>query len=101
MTPEEAEVSPIRNVITRAVGSESEAEPDVQSVAARHGDLFLLSSDGLTRELSDGDVAQTLLSEASAHEAGSELEMKCTELVRRANEKGGGDNITCLLVRIR
>jgi len=105
MTPEQAEVSPIRNVITRAVGSESDVEADVQSLAARHGDLFLLASDGLTRELSDQDVAEMLA--ARAGESGesdleeSDLETVCAELVRRANEKGGGDNITCLLVRIK
>jgi protein phosphatase len=97
MTREQAEVSPIRNVITRAVGSEIGVEADVQSLAARHGDIFLLASDGLTRDLSDTDVAEVLV--AGAEE--SELASVCAELVRRANEKGGGDNITCLLVRIR
>ncbi len=99
---EQAEMSPIRNVITRAIGSEPIVEPDIQSLPARHGDLYLLTSDGLMRELRDGEIA-ALLGSASlpAESSGNaELEALCRKLIDEANRRGGGDNITCLLVYV-
>jgi serine/threonine protein phosphatase PrpC len=103
ITREQAEVSPMRNVITRAIGTESVVQADVHSLTARPGDMFLLASDGLTRDLSDADVAEALITATGPPGGAGEddLPAVCAELVRRANERGGGDNITCLLVRIR
>jgi protein phosphatase len=83
--------SPIRNIITRAIGSQPVVEPEIAAHAAQPGDLYLLASDGLTRELNDTQIAHIL-----AH--GSELEPACQALVDAANKKGGHDNITVLLV---
>jgi protein phosphatase len=92
MTHAEALRSPLRNVITRALGTQECVTPDVFELEAEPGDLFLLCSDGLTRELTDLDV-QSLLG------VDFPLENLCDRLVTAANKAGGHDNITCLLVR--
>ena len=98
MTRAQANVSPIRNVITRAIGSDATVEPDLQHLPARTGDLYLLASDGLTRDLSDSEIFGILQAE---HRTTSEsLATLCKHLVQAANRRGGGDNITCLLVAI-
>lgn len=96
MTPEEAARSPLRNVITRALGTQNKVTPDVFELEAEPGDLFLLCSDGLTRELSDAKI-EALLAAGLARN-GSALAELCGKLVEAANSAGGGDNITCLLV---
>jgi protein phosphatase len=92
MTPSEALRSPLRNVITRALGTQSQVTPDIFEMEAEPGDLFLLCSDGLTRELSDARIESLLNVEAK-------LEDKCARLVNAAKKAGGQDNITCVLVR--
>lgn len=92
MTRLEASRSPLRNVITRALGTQSSITPDIFELQAEPGDLFLLCSDGLTRELSDADIETILGTDVP-------LDQLCTRLVAEANEAGGHDNITCLLVR--
>ena len=92
MTPREALHSPLKNVITRALGTQSHVTPDVFEMQAEPGDLYLLCSDGLTRELSDG-VIQNLLNRDLS------LEDLSVSLVDAAKKAGGHDNITCLLVR--
>jgi protein phosphatase len=92
MSRAEALRSPLKNVITRALGTQREVTPDVFELEAEPGDLFLLCSDGLTRELSDPFI-HTLLTPAVS------LEDLCASLVNAAKKAGGHDNITCLLVR--
>ena len=92
MTRSEAARSPYRNVITRALGTQSSVTPDVFGLEAEPGDLFLLCSDGLTRELSDEMIGAMLSTDAS-------LDELCGRLVEAAKKAGGHDNITCLLVR--
>jgi protein phosphatase len=92
MSPSEALRSPLRNVITRALGTQSSVTPDVIEVATEPGDLFLLCSDGLTRELSDPLIESLLKTDLS-------LEELCVRLVNSAKKAGGHDNITCLLIR--
>ena len=92
ITPEEALRSPLRNVITRALGTQPSVEPDIFELKAEAGDIFLLCSDGLTGEVPDPQIESLLA-------ADQPLEEKCTNLVAAANRAGGHDNITCLLVR--
>ncbi|WP_263383730.1 Stp1/IreP family PP2C-type Ser/Thr phosphatase [Granulicella arctica] len=94
LTPEQAERSPMRNIITRAIGSGPRVEPEVQELTPETGDLYLLGSDGLTRDLSDEDLADHLTT------ADATLESMCQSLIDAANAAGGGDNITVLLLRI-
>lgn len=93
MTREQARRSPMQNVITRAVGTRAEVVADVQEVQLQRDDLFLIASDGLTRELSDAAIAEIL------ETAASDLQVVCATLIAAANAAGGRDNITCVLVR--
>ena len=92
MSHSEALRSPLRNVITRALGTQNCVTPDLFELEASSGDLFLLCSDGLTRELSDPLIESILM-------ADSPLDELCGKLVEAARKAGGHDNITCLLVR--
>jgi serine/threonine protein phosphatase PrpC len=92
MDRQEALRSPLRNVITRALGTQSCVTPDIFELETEPGDLFLLCSDGLTRELTD-PLIESLL------RIGAPLNELCARLVAAANQAGGHDNITCLLVR--
>ena len=101
LTPAEAEVHPLRNIITRAVGSQPSVEPDLQHLAPLPGDVYLPASDGLTRELPDAAIAATLR-RAVSHSMGRKLNLNnlCQTLVDQANDAGGNDNITVLLLQI-
>lgn len=94
ITEAEAAVSPMRNVITRAVGSHPDVEADVAVHVMEQGDLYLLCSDGLTRELSDDEIAEVLRT------ATDDLPLCARTLVDLANEAGGEDNISVVLVRV-
>lgn len=92
MSPLEALHSPLKNVITRALGTQSSVTADVFELETEPGDLFLLCSDGLTREIPDALLESILRLDLP-------LEGLCSRLITAANEAGGHDNITCLLVR--
>jgi protein phosphatase len=93
MTPEEAERSPFRSVITRAIGTQKSVTEDQVEMEVEAGDVFLLCTDGLTREVNDALMAEIL-------SAGLDLEAAAKSLVDAANEAGGRDNVTALLVRV-
>lgn len=93
ITVDEAARSPLRNVITRAVGSQKTISSDIAELSLVRGDLFLLCSDGLTRELDCERMQAILVGER-------DLQTACTRLIQAANDSGGRDNITCLLVRV-
>ncbi len=93
LTEEQARVHPLKNVVTRALGGDSEVEVDVREWPVQVGDLFLLCSDGLTTMLSDSEILERLRSS-------SRMEEICGRLVRDANARGGFDNISVVLLRI-
>lgn len=99
MTRSEAARSPLRNVITRALGTQTSVTPDLIEVGVEPGDLFLLCSDGLTRELSDEKIESILIASSLASKP-APLDELCASLVQAANKAGGHDNITCLIVRV-
>jgi protein phosphatase len=92
LTPAEALRSPLRSVITRALGTQKSVTPDLFELVAEPGDLFLLCSDGLTGELTDALIESMLAVDLP-------LDDLCARLVKAAKDAGGHDNITCLLVR--
>lgn len=105
ITAVEAEFHPMRNIITRAIGSQAQVEPEIQNLHPESGDLYLLASDGLTRELTDSDIALTtqrfVTREQSRKRAGDpDLAVLCRSLIGEANDAGGGDNITVLLLHL-
>lgn len=94
MSEEEAERSPRRNIVTRALGVESTVEIDLAEMPLLNGDLLLMCSDGLTRGVRSEEILQTI-------ELDSDLEAKTDRLISMANEAGGDDNITVLLVAVQ
>jgi serine/threonine protein phosphatase PrpC len=93
LTPEEAVEHPQRSVITRALGPEGTVEVDTRSFRARAGDVYLLCSDGLTTMISEELIAATLIAHPRLHDAGEAL-------IAAANQAGGRDNITVVLIRL-
>jgi PPM family protein phosphatase len=94
MTPERAATAKGKNVIMRAVGLKGSVIPDVQSVEKRAGDLYLFCSDGLSDLVEDWILENMLRSE------GHDLYACSRALIKIANDYGGKDNITVLLVRV-
>jgi serine/threonine protein phosphatase PrpC len=93
LSNEQARSHPLKNVVTRALGGESEVVVDVREVQVQPGDLYLLCSDGLTGMLSDADIRDRLGSGRSLHEI-------CRALVNEANARGGLDNVTVVLLAV-
>lgn len=93
MTPEEAERSPLKNVITRAIGTQPEVNADITELPLEPGDTLLLCSDGLIREVSDTQIADIL-----ARRPGS-IDDYCRQLIDAANAAGSHDNVTVILIR--
>lgn len=93
LSREEADVHPQRSLITRALGLDPDVEVDSWQILPAAGDRYLLCSDGLTNEVSDDRIAATLRRLADPGEA-------ARELVRMANEAGGRDNITVVVVDV-
>ena len=87
MSKEEAEGSGIRNVITRALGSDEALDVDVTEIDIMDGDRLLLCSDGLSTTVADDEVLMIIASDNAPESA-------CTRLVDEANNNGGTDNIT-------
>ncbi len=94
ITPEEAEHSGNRNLVTRALGVEDTVLLDLRELAIQPGDIFLLCSDGLNDMLADRDIAEVLALELP-------MEACTARLVDEANARGGRDNVTVALIRTR
>jgi len=94
MTEEEAERSPHRNIVTRALGVDSSVDVELTEVPVKGGDILLLCSDGLTRGVRPNDILHIL--------SGSEdLPTLSDRLIAMANEAGGDDNTTVVVVALR
>jgi protein phosphatase len=93
LTPEEAVEHPQRSVITRALGPEGTVDVDTRSVRARAADVYLLCSDGLTTMVPEEQLATVLRSHPRLRDAGEAL-------IAAANEAGGRDNISVVLLRL-
>ncbi|HVA94539.1 MAG TPA: Stp1/IreP family PP2C-type Ser/Thr phosphatase [Candidatus Dormibacteraeota bacterium] len=93
LTPQEADASDLQSVLTRAVGASATVEVDTNEQILLEGDSLLLCSDGLTRMVTDPEIASTLLTSTSAQEAADRL-------VELANEYGGVDNVSVVVLRV-
>ncbi len=93
LTPQEADASELQSVLTRAVGTSATVDVDSDEQMLLVGDSLLLCSDGLTRMVTDPEIASTILTSTSAQEAADRL-------VELANENGGADNISVIVLQV-
>jgi protein phosphatase len=93
LTPAEAERSDMQSVLLRALGAHAEIEVDSEEHTLFGGDVLLLCSDGLTRMITEPEIAGTLQAEPDPTKAAERL-------IDLANEQGGADNITAIVVRV-
>src|SRR5437016_11445853 len=94
LTEAEAEKHPLRNVITRALGGALSVNPDASEVEVRSGDVYLLCSDGLTGMVPEDEILRVVT------ESEDDLQKACQTLIDKANERGGLDNVTAILVKV-
>jgi serine/threonine protein phosphatase PrpC/CRP-like cAMP-binding protein len=94
LTQDQAEVSPYKNAVTRAVGVYESVEVDTIDFDVLPGDQFLLASDGLTGYLKNEDIVPTI------DKAGGDVKAVPKAFIDYANERGGKDNITNIVVKL-
>lgn len=92
ITKEEAASHPKKNVITRAVGTSETIESDFLALPFMQDDIVLICSDGLSNMLSDTEMKNLLISH-------NDMESVVSDLVASANQKGGTDNISAIVVK--
>lgn len=95
ITPEQARHSQNRNLVTRALGVDAAVETEIHEYAVEVGDIYLLCSDGLNDMVEDDEIGMTL------EALGANLQLCATQLVQMANDNGGRDNVSVILVRIK
>lgn len=93
LTEKEASIHPQRNMLTRAIGTSPQTNPDIVRTPVQSGDIMLLCTDGLNAVLSDDDIASVLQTATS-------LSAAAEQLIHAANERGGPDNITVIIVEV-
>jgi protein phosphatase len=95
ISADQARSHPLRNVVTRALGGKADLQVEMQVHKIEAGDVLLLCSDGLTTMLPDEELGKLL------KEAGDDLREAAEALVTAANDRGGEDNITVLLLKFQ
>ncbi len=95
ITPEQARFSQNKNLVTRAMGVDADVDTELAEHVVLPGDVYLLCSDGLNDMVEDDEIALTL-SSLSAN-----LPLCAQQLVDMANDNGGRDNISVILVKIK
>jgi serine/threonine protein phosphatase PrpC len=93
ITSQQARNHPYRNIVTRALGGPNPVDVDVSEEPMQDGDIILLCSDGLNTMLSDEQILETVRNDKD------DLEKACQALISLANENGGEDNVTAILVK--
>jgi protein phosphatase len=94
LTKEQAKHSSNKNLVTRALGIDPAVEPEIHEYDTQPGDIYLLCSDGLSDMVSDEDIGMTLQA------LGANLNLAVQQLVQMANDNGGRDNVSVILVKI-
>jgi protein phosphatase len=94
LTLDEAKQSAAQHIITRALGTGDDTPPDLAEFPAQDGDILLLTTDGILRHVTDDEI-QAILAQIPS------LPKACETLIDAANDEGGEDNATCLLIRVR
>ena len=91
---EDARLSRNKNLVTRAVGIDAEVDPEIHVYDVRTGDIYLLCSDGLNDMVEDDDIRSTL------YAMQGNLPLAAEQLIQMANDNGGRDNISVILVKV-
>lgn len=95
ITPDQARLSPHKNLVTRALGVDADVEAEIAEHETRPGDVYLLCSDGLSDMADDREITAILTAMSS------NLSLCATQLVQMANEHGGRDNVSVILAKVR
>lgn len=95
ITVEQARHSQNKNLVTRAVGIDPEVAAEIHDHEVLPGDVYLFCSDGLNDMVEDDEIAMTLGALAA------NLELCATQLVQMANDNGGRDNVSVILVKVK
>jgi PPM family protein phosphatase len=94
ITAEQAKHAQHKNLVTKALGIDPTVEPEVREYPTKPGDVYLLCSDGLCDMVDDEDMGMTLQA------LGGNLKLAAQQLVQMANDNGGKDNVSVILVRV-
>ena len=94
ITPEQAKHAAHKNLVTKALGIDPSVEPEIHEYPVKPGDIYLLCSDGLCDMVEDEDIGMTLQA------LGGNLTLCAQQLVQMANDNGGRDNVSVILVRV-
>jgi PPM family protein phosphatase len=94
ITPEEARMSQNKNLVTRALGIDPSVDPEIHEYGAAPGDIYLLCSDGLCDMVEDDEIRLTL------DTLRTNPNLTVQQLIQSANDHGGRDNISAVLIRI-
>jgi len=94
LTADDARNSAIKNLVTRALGVEPDVEPDVVEDITQPGDVYMMCSDGLTDVVPDEAIRLTMT------QYGNDLRKISSQLVQLANDAGGPDNISVILIQV-
>ena len=94
ITPEQAKKAAHKNLVTKALGIDPTVEPEIHEYPTKPGDIYLLCSDGLCDMVDDEDIGMTLQT------LGGNLKLAAQQLVQMANDNGGKDNVSVILVRV-
>lgn len=95
ITPEEAKYSQNKNLVTRALGVDPDVEADIHDYDVEPGDIYMLCSDGLNDMVEDEEIGMTL------QMLSANLPLAADQLIQMANDNGGKDNISVILVKVR
>ena len=94
LTAEQAKNAQHKNLVTKALGIDPSVEPEIHEYQTRPGDLYLVCSDGLCDMVEDNEISMALQA------LGGNLKLAAQQLVQMANDNGGRDNVSVILVRI-
>jgi protein phosphatase len=94
ITAEQAKKAAHKNLVTKALGIDPVVEPEIHEYPTKPGDIYLLCSDGLCDMVEDEDIEMTLQA------LGGNLKLAAQQLVQMANDNGGRDNVSVILVRV-
>lgn len=93
ISKEDAEHHPRKNVVLKALGTEEKIEADIKTILIEDGDYLLLCSDGLSDKITELQMKEILVNEDA-------IEEKAEKLIDMANQNGGEDNITLILIKV-